>query len=114
MPMDVKTRSAGSVDILELAGRFDAYIAPRVAEWLGQVSATAPANVVINLAGVRFMDSTALGTLVQGMKRCREHDGDVHLSGLQQPVQVIFELTRLDRVFETFSTEEQAVRAFSG
>ena len=112
--MVVKARSAGAVAILELAGRFDAYIAPRVAEWLEQVSTAAPAYVVVNLAGVTFMDSTALGTLVQGMKRCREHDGDLHLAGLQQPVHVILELTRLNRVFKTFPTEDQAIRAFGG
>ena len=50
--------------------------------------------------------------LVQGMKRCRERDGDLRLCALQQPVRMIFELTRLDRAFEIYQSEEDAVQAF--
>jgi anti-sigma B factor antagonist len=110
--MEVTSHSRGAVAVLELAGRFDAYVAPRVAEGLEQATAAPPARVVVNLAGVAFMDSTALGTLVRGMKRCRQHGGDLHLCGLQQPVRIVFELTRLDTVFKIFGSEEEAVHAF--
>ncbi len=66
----------------------------------------------MNLAGVQFVDSTALATLVQGMKRCRQLKGDLRLCGLQQPVRMIFELTRLDKAFEIFSGEDEAIQAF--
>lgn len=110
--MDLKSRVSGSVPILELSGRFDAYVAPRVAEWLEGPTTTAPARVVVNLSGVPFMDSTALGALVRGMKRSRQHAGDMYICGLQRPVRVVFELTQLDKVFKVFETEEEAVRAF--
>ena len=67
----------------------------------------------MNLENVVFVDSTALATLVQAMKRCRQLDGDLRLSNLKQPVRMIFELTRLDRAFEIFNLEEEAVGAFS-
>jgi anti-sigma B factor antagonist len=53
-----------------------------------------------------------MATLVQGMKRCREKEGDLRLSELQQPVRMIFELTRLDRAFEIFNSERDAILAF--
>ena len=111
--MDLKSRSSGSIPILELAGRFDAYGAPRVSEWLKQATRSDPAHVVVNLAGVNFIDSVALGTLVQGLKRCRECHGNLHLCSLQQPVRIIFELTKLDRAFDIFPDEDAAVKAFA-
>ena len=110
--MDLRSRSAGPVAILELAGRFDSYVAPPVAEWLEKNAVGVPPLIVVNLAGVSFVDSTALATLVGAMKDCRRKQGDLHLCGLQQPVRVIFELTRLDRVFKTFTSEDEAIRAF--
>lgn len=98
------------IAVLELSGRFDAYEEPAVRQWLDQSSR--PAQVVVNLNGVNFIDSTALSTLVQSMKHCREKNGDLHLCNLQQPVRVIFELTRLDRAFEIFPSESEAVAAF--
>ena len=110
--MDLTTRASGSAAILELAGRFDAYVVGPVNESLDQAAAKPPAHVVVNLASVNFVDSTALAALVRSMKRCRQQGGDLHLCGLQQPVRIIFELTRLDRAIEIFPDEEQAVKAF--
>jgi anti-sigma B factor antagonist len=47
------------------------------------------------------------------MKRCREGQGDLYLCHLQQPVQVIFELTCLNKAFTIFGTESEAVAAFA-
>jgi anti-sigma B factor antagonist len=111
--MELKSRSEGQVKILELSGRFDSYTAPQVRQWLEEVTDQGSAQLVLNLTGVHFVDSTALATLVQGMKRCRQlNGGDLRLCCLQQPVRMIFELTRLDKAFEIFASEEAAVQTF--
>lgn len=105
---------SGTVEVIELAGRFDAYAAPQVTNWLveRQAESAAPVRMVVNLAAVNFVDSTALASLVQGMKHCRQAGGDLRLCGLQQPVRIIFELTRLDRAFEIFGTIGEAIESF--
>jgi anti-sigma B factor antagonist len=110
--MDLTTRSSGDVAIIELSGRFDAYEAPRVAAVLDTTATVTSPRIVVDLAGVPFIDSTALGTLVRAMKRCRQEQGDLHVSGLQPSVSTVFTMTRLDRVFKLFATEGEAVRAF--
>lgn len=108
--MDLKSRRDGSVTVLELSGRFDAHVAPAMAAALEKAIAATPMRVVVNLEAVRFMDSTALAGLVQGMKRSRQAGGDLRLCCLQPPVRMIFELTRLDKAFEIYATEAEALR----
>ncbi len=109
--MELTIRSAGHIAIGEMTGRFDALEAPKLSTWLDSVSAQSPAQVIINLTGVTFVDSTALSTLVKGMKRCRQLNGDLVICGLQQQVKVIFELTRLDKAFTIHPDEASALSA---
>jgi anti-sigma B factor antagonist len=110
--LDLTSRIRGTVSVLKLSGRFDAYSAPAVVEWLEDVLETSAPNLVVDLGGVHFMDSTALVTLTRGMKHCRQRDGDLRLCSLQPSVRVIFELTRLDRAFEIYDDEDRAVESF--
>jgi anti-sigma B factor antagonist len=111
--MALNTRSIGNVAVLELAGRFDAHMTPPVVDWLERTATKSPAQVVVNLANVHFIDSSALAVLVKGMKRCRQQNGDLYLAGLQQPVRIIFELTRLDKAFQIYQHENEAVEGFA-
>ncbi len=110
--MDLQAKSMNTVKILTISGRFDALTSPQVQSWLEEATKTKPVHVVVNLDSVTFIDSTALSTLVAAMKRARQADGDLRLCKLQQPVRMIFELTRLDKAFEIFSGEDEAVKAF--
>jgi len=111
--MEVKTRRVNTVTILELNGRFDSHTVPPIRDILQEVVLQKPAYIVVNLESVNFIDSAALSTLVSGMKQSRQGDGDLRLCNLQQPVRMIFEMTRLDRVFEIISGEEEAVESFN-
>lgn len=108
--MNTVERTLNNVRILELDGRFDAHTSKPVQDWL--TADDANPNAIINLSGVNFIDSTALAVLVQGMKRCREKGGDLHLCDMQQATRIIFELTRFDKAFDIFESEEDAVEAF--
>ena len=105
--MELKSQLAGDISIAQLSGRFDSYEAPRLTSWFEQ----ATSKVVVNLAEVSFVDSSALALLVKGMKHCRQSGGDLALCSLQQPVKVIFELTRLDKAFSIYPTQDEAIQA---
>ncbi len=108
----MQSRREGLITVLSLDGRFDAHNAPEVVEWLEKNIEPNAAQLVINLAEVKFIDSTALAALVKGIKRCRQLGGDLRLCGLQKPVQIIFELTRLDKAFYIFADEKAALASF--
>ena len=106
--MDITHKVSNSINIIQLGGRFDAHEVAPVVAWLKGHAEAEKVNLVVNLAGVNFIDSTALSTLVQGLKHCREKNGELHLCCMQQPVRVIFELTRLDKAFSIYTSEEEA------
>jgi anti-sigma B factor antagonist len=111
--MEMKTRVAGDVNIIELSGRFDTGTASPVAAWLERVTSIPQARVLVNLTNTTFVDSTALATLVQALKRCQQMSGDLALCGMRRPVYMIFELTRLDKAFNIFVDEDHALQSFS-
>jgi len=111
--MNIQEHSLANVNTIELSGRFDAYEAPAVAARLEKLSASVPAQIVVNLSGVNFVDTSGLAMLVKFMKHCRENQGDLRLCCLQQPVRIIFELTRLDKALGIYPDESAAVESFA-
>lgn len=69
-------------------------------------------KIVVDFKGVEFVDSTFLGALVVGLKKMAEFNGDIKVANLEPPVRVMFELTKLYKVFEVFETRVEAVENF--
>ncbi|MEJ5351628.1 MAG: STAS domain-containing protein [Melioribacteraceae bacterium] len=69
-------------------------------------------NVIIDLSKVDFIDSTFLGVIVNALKKVAALGGDLKLVGFKPAVRSMFELTRLFRVFDTYSELQDAIRSF--
>lgn len=70
-------------------------------------------KIIIDLSTVEFIDSTFLGVLVNTLKKVAALKGDLKLVGFKPAVRSMFELTRLFRVFESFSDLQDAIRSFT-
>lgn len=70
-------------------------------------------KIVVDLSYCEFIDSTFLGALVVSLKKVTSTGGDLRLVGFQPSVHSMFELTRMYRVFESFKTQEEAIKSFS-
>lgn len=112
--MDMKVRSIENVTILELAGSLDISNADELRRAILDAVSKKSAQVVVNLQHLNFIDSSGLAALAMGLKQAHEQQGNLCLCRLQPPVRLIFEMTRLDKVFEIFVSEEDAVLAASG
>lgn len=72
-------------------------------------------RLVLDLAGVPALDSSALGPLVQKLREVQEAHGKLVLTGVEAPaLKEIFALTRFDRVFPILPTRALAVAAAAG
>lgn len=69
-------------------------------------------GVVVNLAGVNFIDSAGIGVLVGVWHRARASDGSMALAVPSRQVQSILEITGLTKVFPIFNSETEAVQAW--
>lgn len=110
--MEITNEQINGATIIHLSGRFDAYAAPAVEVFFQKIGTDLLSSIIVNLSNVNFIDSTGLATLILGMRRCRQQQGDLILCGIQQAVRIIFEVTCLDKVLTIASTQEEAIAKF--
>lgn len=70
-------------------------------------------KIIIDISSCEYIDSTFLGVLVMALKRVARENGDVRLVGFKPAVHAMFELTRMFRVFQTYSNLPKAIKSFS-
>ena len=66
-------------------------------------------TVVVDFTRVRFVDSSGLGALLAGVRAASRSGGRLLVAGLCPNVQATFELAHLDRIFDIFPTEREAL-----
>jgi len=69
-------------------------------------------KVVVNLDQVRRMNSTGLGILIRCYMSVKKADGDLKLTGLGDTIKGILVMTKLNTVFDTYPTLEDAINSF--
>ena len=69
-------------------------------------------KLVIDLAHVKWMNSSGLGTLMGCLTSLKNADGELKLSGVTEKVKSLFMITKLITLFETYDTPEDALKAF--
>ena len=102
-------RPSEGVFVIALSGEVDLYTAPEFKQQLIAAVAEGVKHVVVDLSETTFIDSTTLGVLVGGVRRLREHDGDLSLVCSDRNISKIFEITGLDRVFSIATSREDAL-----
>lgn len=108
--MDTRTLDQG-IPIIELEGEVDVYTAPQLKQQVIGVLESGARELVIDLTKVDYLDSTALGVLIGGLKRMREVDGNVTLVCPGPRIRRVFEITGLDKIFDIYNTQEDAQEA---
>lgn len=112
--MTITVTERNGVTILSLGSeRLDAHNSEMVKDELKRRFAAGAKKVLVDLGAVSFIDSSGLGALVSGFKSAMAGKGRLSLSGLQAQVHSMFELTRLNRVFDVFPTVEEALSSFA-
>ncbi len=71
-------------------------------------------NIVINLAGTEYLDSSGLGAIVSKIAQTRSNNGDIRLASVQEYVMNLLELTHINQIIKIFDTPEQAAVSFEG
>ena len=102
---------SNSLDVLPLEGEIDLHISPRVERSLASMIKKRPAQVVVDLSGVTFIDSSGLAVLIRAMQDVQKYGGKLSLSGINDNVRPIFEMAQLDQVFLIEPGDEKLLAA---
>ena len=108
--IEIQTRVDDDTAIVHPVGEIDLSRAPSLRHQISEVQNERPARLVIDLEEVPYMDSSGVATLVEVMQVARRQGGKLVLCRLQDKVQSIFEIARLDMVFTIVDDVDTAMK----
>lgn len=111
--MDTRVFEERGVTIVELTGDVDVSEATELRDLLGGLVAGTAPGVLVDLDGVRFIDSAGIGILVTAQRRAGEAGSRFAVASPGAAVARVFELTRTNRVLEIFPSREEGVTALA-
>jgi anti-sigma B factor antagonist len=107
--LSLRTSELDGVTVVAVEGEIDVYTAPRLRDRITELVSDGAYQLVVDLEGVDFLDSTGLGVLVGGLKKVRAHGGSLQLVCTQERLLKIFRITGLAKVFAIHSDTDAAV-----
>jgi len=111
--MQITERTTQGVIVLELHGRLTTeHGAELLRDKVSSALSKGQSRMLLNLAGVPYIDSGGLGELVRCLLTTRKTRGSVKLVGLTGRVVDVLTVTKLITVFETYETETEALASF--
>ena len=108
LEIDVQT-SDDNIPLMRLKGEIDLHTCAPFRDTLRELIDQKRYNIVIDLSEVPYLDSAALGVLVDAVRRVREFNGAIYLVAPTPFVRRAFDITRLIKIFRLCDTEEDAL-----
>lgn len=111
--LKINERQSGNVTVLDMEGRItigegSVTLRNEIRRLVGE----GKKNLVLNLGGVGYLDSSGIGELVSSFTAVGKEGGTLKLLNLTQKIQDLLAITKLLTVFETFENEADAVGSF--
>ena len=113
-PIKISTRQLGEVTILDLVGDITLFNSPQIRKVLLRLLRDEQvAQLFVNMTDVKYVDSSGIASLVEGLKISRDLGSRFLLYGLSKPAKTVLELTHLLHVFEVHANEQDALDALA-
>jgi anti-sigma B factor antagonist len=107
--MHISQRQNNGITTYEIKGDIDINSSPDIRDVFEKGVKEKVMKIVVNLDNVSYIDSSGLATLVEMLKKTRSYGGKFCISNLAPKVKSLFEITKLEKLFEIFETEEDAM-----
>ena len=113
MSLEIQQHEREGIPVLSMKGRITVgKEATALRDKVAELTASGAKQMVFNLGGVDFIDSTGLGALVMSVTTIRKNGGNVKLVNLNKRNIELLVMTRLATAFEIFPDEQEAVNSF--
>ena len=104
----LETEDLGSHTVVRATGFLDVSTSPRLREKLLAVIETGPRVILLDLGGIEFLDSSALGVILNGWKHMQAEGGTLAVSSPQPRITKIFEITALNLSINMYPSLQDA------
>lgn len=113
--MQIDERTVEGVKVLDLEGEIifaqgDTLLKDKIHSLVNQ----GYKQIIVNLAGIRYLDSSGLGHLVAAYATVHNAGGALKLTNLATKLETLMTMTKLLTIFEAYESEAEAVASFSG
>lgn len=98
------------VSVIRVAGRLNMVAAPELRDVVANAVASGTPRLVVDLAGVEFMDSSGLGALIGALKTTRQAGGDLRIAQPGEQVSMVLQLSNVDRILKPYRSTDDALR----
>lgn len=111
MRIETSLRHRDEIPVLDVVGEIDIYTTPQFKEAVSAAINENKPAIIINMTQVTYMDSSGFGTLLSATKRLRPLNGALYLSGCNDAIQRMLQITRLNTIFGVYANEDEALSA---
>jgi len=111
--MQVKMQDKDGVQVCYVDGEINLNTAPELKKEFEKITSAKQKKVVINFEKVSYVDSSGLATIVEIFKKLRAYGGALKLVNLSPKVKGLFEITKLEKLFDISDDEEEAIKSFT-
>jgi anti-sigma B factor antagonist len=107
-----QTKDASGVAVVQVEGQLVVGNRQELKDLVQAALDRGDRRLLVDFSRTGYIDSSGLGALVSISKRIREAGGELRLSGLNEDLRSLFELTKLDTLFAIAETPQQALASF--
>ncbi len=99
--------------VLKLVGDISAYQLQNLKDTIQKLKAESGSKkVILDLKDVGYLDAFALGIITSFSKELRDTGGDMKIVNMNNGIKLLFDLSHLSKVYETFNNIEEAAKSF--
>jgi anti-sigma B factor antagonist len=108
----IQIRQADKVTLMDISGRLTSFEGQAFRDAIQRLLRKGDNNIVLNLKGLDYLDSSGIGELVRNYLAVVKKGGAMKVVGLAPKVEEILKVTQLYQVFPEFPDEESALESF--
>lgn len=108
----IAIRQSGRISLVDVKGSLTSFEAGALRQAITGLVAIKKKDIVLNLAGLDYLDSSGIGELVRNYLTVIKSGGSMKVVGLSSKVEEILKITQLYKVFPEFPDEETALKSF--
>jgi anti-sigma B factor antagonist len=110
--MGVKIEPKKDLMVCYIDGEIDINSSPAIKKSFDKLISQKAPKVIVNLSKVTYVDSSGLATMVEMLKNMRSYGGRMRLACMSPKIKSLFEITKLEKLFEILTDEEAAISNF--